>query len=106
MRAGLLTDIVVFSHLTTVTSESGATKKVYVDYLTTKACKRKLSAAVGIGINASEQFIANTLVIQVRNNPAIKETDRAKCYGRTYSITLIDPQKDNSLFITLSKVNT
>ena len=105
MRAGQLREPVVFQKETKTTSESGAKKTVYVDYLTTRCSKRKLSAVTG-SMNVSEEFIGNTAIIQVRYNPLISDTDRVLYNGKTFSIRLLDKQlADNTYLITLSKAN-
>jgi len=105
MRAGLLRETVAFSHLTKTQSTSGAPKTEYVHHLTTRCQKRKLSAVAG-NVNASEIFDGNTVVLQVRYNPSILETDRVAYAGRMYSINLLDRQVDNTYLITLIKINS
>lgn len=107
MRAGLLRhEILDFQELQTTKSPSGATKKEYVSILKTRASKRKLTAVVEKdGVNASEQFIGNMIVVQVRFNPLIKENMRVLYHSRTYSIQLLDKQPDNTYLITLKKEN-
>lgn len=103
MRAGLLREVAVFKHQATTTGPSGAQKKEWVDYLTTKAYRKKLSSTAGI--NVSEQFISSTVILQVRHNAAIVETDRVVYNGKTFSIVTLDRQIDNTILLTLSKVN-
>lgn len=107
MNAGSLRhEILDFQELQTTKSPSGATKKEYVSILKTRASKRKLTAVVEKdGVNASEQFIGNMIVVQVRFNPLIKENMRVIYHSRTYSIQLLDKQPDNTYLITLNKEN-
>lgn len=108
MNAGSLRhEILDFQELQIVKNPvSGATKKEYVSILKTRASKRKLTVVVDRdGINASEQFIGNMIVIQVRFNPLIKENMRIVYHGRIYSIQLLDKQPDNTYLITLNKEN-
>lgn len=107
MNAGSLRhEILDFQELQTTKSPSGATKKEYVSILKTRASKRKLTAVVEKdGVNASEQFIGNMIVVQVRFNPLIKENMRVIYHSRTYSIQLLDKQPDNTYLITLKKEN-
>lgn len=108
MRAGLLRhEILDFQELQTIKNTvSGSTKKEYVSVLKTRANKRKLTAVVEKdGVNASEQFIGNMIVVQVRFNPLIKENMRVLYHSRTYSIQLLDKQPDNTYLITLKKEN-
>lgn len=107
MRAGLLRhEILDFQELQSTKSPSGATKKEYVSILKTRANRRKLTAVVNRdGVNASEQFIGNMIVVQVRFNPLIKENMRVIYQSKTYSIQLLDKQPDNTYLITLNKEN-
>lgn len=105
MRAGLLTERIAIYELQRKTSDSGAVKKEYV--VTHKICayRRKLSASVGNGIDANEEFIANILVFQTRKYSFLNEDMRIKYGNHSYKIILIDKQSDNSYLITCSKVN-
>lgn len=105
MRAGLLTESIDIYELITTTSATGAVKKEYVKRHTIKANRKKLSASVGNGINASEEFISNSLVIQVRRYPFINEDIRIKYGANFYKVILIDLQADNTYLITCSKNN-
>ena len=105
MRAGLLRDKISFLELTEIRTESGFKKKEYTNVLTTRCSRRKLSAQYGDGLNANEEFIANTVVVQVRFNRLIKEKQRVDYNSKKWNIILIDKQADNSLMITLSKIN-
>lgn len=108
MKAGLLTEILTFKEPTKVQSPSGAVRTEYIPILTCRASRRKMSAiADRDGVNAMEQFIGSIIVFQVRYRPQIKENQRATWRGQEYTVKLIDPQtRDNSLIITLEKVNT
>ena len=79
--------------------------KVYNETHKIKAYRKKLSASVGNGINASEEFIGNTLVFQTRKYSFINEDVRIKYRNNFYKVILIDLQNDNSYLITCSKVN-
>lgn len=106
MRAGLLREFVEFLELTEIKSNSGFAKKEYVSFLSTRCSRRKLSASMGDGLNANEEFIANTVVIQVRYNSLIEESNRIKYNGKMYKIILLDKQlQDNSYLITMTKIN-
>jgi len=106
MRAGLLREFVEFLELREEKSNSGFSKKEYTSSLKTRCSRRKLSASMGDGINANEEFISNTVVIQVRYNSLINENNRIKYNGKMYSIILLDRQlQDNSYLITMSKIN-
>lgn len=105
MRAGLLTETIHILELQTTTSTSGAVKKEYVETHKIKANRRKLTASMGTGVNASEEFIGNTLVFQVRKYSFLTENIRIKYVHNIYKVILLDPQSDNSYLITVSKIN-
>lgn len=108
MRAGSLRhEIVDFQELqSSRDTKSGSIKKEYVSILKTRASKRKLTAVVDKnGVNASQEFIGNMTVVQVRFNPLIKENMRVSYQSRIYSIQLLDRQADNTYLITLKKEN-
>ena len=105
MRAGLLTEIIHILELQKTTSETGAEKREYVETHKIKADRKKLSASVGDGVNASEEFISNTLVLQVRKYSFLNENIHIKYGNHFYKVILLDPQSDNSYLITCSKIN-
>lgn len=106
MRAGLLRETIIFEDLKETKGASGFVKKEYVPAFTVKACRKKLSATVGDGVEAFEEFIGKTLIFQVRFNPAIKDTQRISYQGKKYSITLLDKQiQDKAYLITCRKIN-
>lgn len=105
MRAGLLTETIHILELKKTISESGAEKREYVETHKIKANRKKLSALVGDGVNANEEFISNTLVFRVRKYSFLNENIRIKYGNHMYKVILIDPQSDNSYLITCSKVN-
>lgn len=105
LRAGLLRETIHIYELKKTTSETGSQTEKYVKTHTIKAASKKLTASMGNGVNANEVFIANTLVFQVRKYSFLNEDVRIKYGSRFYKIILIDPQLDNSLLITLSKIN-
>ncbi len=105
MRAALLTETIHIHELQKSTSETGEEIKVYNETHKIKAYRKKLSASVGNGINASEEFIGNTLVFQTRKYSFINEDVRIKYRNNFYKVILIDLQNDNSYLITCSKVN-
>jgi len=106
MRAGELTELLEFQELQQVKSVSGSVKKEYVKILTARAAKKRLTAVVDKdGVNASEQFIGNILVFQLRCNPLIKNNQLVIYQGAKYTIQLIDRKRDNTYVITLKKKN-
>lgn len=107
MRAGLLNEWITFYGLKEARTPSGAVEKNYDEVILKARCyRKKLTAYAGGGLNANEEFIANTLIFQVRYNPAINERQRIGYQGRMYEIVLLDKQhKDNTYLITCSKVN-
>lgn len=107
MKAGLLTEILTFKELISTKTETGFVRKEYQEILTCKASRRKMSAIADRGgVNAMEQFIGSIVVFQVRHRPQIKEGQRVVWRKQEYDVKMIDPQaRDNSLVITLEKVN-
>ncbi len=106
MRAGLLTERLVFKELVQEKSATGAIRKEYKPVLTCRAYRKKLSAVVDRdGVNAMEQFIGQMIVFQVRYYPVIKESQRVEYQGRDYEIKLLDRQRDNTYVITVEKLN-
>lgn len=105
MRAGLLKEFITFSELREIRSASGAMKREYAEVLRTRCCRKKLTAAYGNGLNASEEFIANTIILQARCNALINERQRITYQGKGYKIILLDKQPDNTYLITCSKEN-
>ena len=105
MRAGLLTETIHIYEEKKHIEETGEDVKEYNETHKIKAYRKKLSASVGNGINANEEFIANTLVFQVRKYKFLNENMRIKYGSNFYKIILLDPQTDNTYLITCSKVN-
>lgn len=104
MRAGLLREIVTFAALNTTRSPSGAVKQDYVDVLTVKAEKRKITS-VNTDIDAKEEFTGNTVVFRTRAYPLINERMRVKWQSKVYQIQLLDRQLDSTYLITCTKIN-
>ena len=105
MRAALLNETIYIYELRKTTSDSGAKKAEYVETHKIKAYRKKLSATLGSGINASEDFISNTLVFQERKYTFINENIRIKYGAHLYKIISLDLQCDNTYLITCSKFN-
>ena len=107
MKAGLLREILEFREEVKSQDLNGFVSNRYETVLTCKASRRKMSAVADkSGVNAMEQFIGSIIVFQVRNYPAIKENQRVVYRGVEYAIRMIDPQRDNTLVITIEKLNT
>lgn len=107
MRAGLLTERILFKKLVTTTSQSGAVKKEYVPDYSCRAYRRKVNRISDKdGVNAKEQFFGYTIEFQVRYNPLIKETHRIEYQGKEYRIIPpLEKQKDNTYIITVTKID-
>ena len=105
MRAGLLRETIHIYQLKKSRTDSGAQKKEYVETHKIKASRKKLSASVGKGINASEEFISNTLIFQTRKYSFINEDILIKYQNQMYEVKLLDLQLDNTYLITCHKKN-
>lgn len=105
MRAGLLNETIFIFEEEKKTSPSGFVTKEFVEKYKIKAYRKKLSSSVGTGINASEEFISNTLVFQVRQYSFLNESIRIKYGNLFYKVTLLDKQSDNTCLITCTKQN-
>lgn len=107
MRAGLLREILVFKELREHQSETGFVVKEYEEVFRCKGYRRKMSLVVDKGgISAMEQFIGRTIVFQIRAYPIIKDSQRVVYMNNIYEIKMIDPQRDNTLILTLGRVDT
>ena len=107
MRAGLLREILVFKELREHQSETGFVVKEYEEVFRCKGYRRKMSLVVDKdGISAMEQFIRSTIVLQIRAYPIIKDSQRVVYMNNIYEIKMIDPQRDNTLILTLGRVDT
>lgn len=105
MRAGLLKYPITFlAQPNGGQSWSGEKTKTWTEVLTTRCAKRKL-ATQGLGVTAMEEFIAGTVVLQVRRNSLIQDKQRFRFGRYTYRITLIDDQDDHTLLITGTRLN-
>ena len=104
MQAGLLKYHISFLQQEAGKDWSGAVNKTWAPVLATRCAKRRL-ATQGIGVSAMEEFISGTVVVQVRNNSLINDKQRFDFKGYRYRITLIDPQDDNTLLITGTRLN-
>lgn len=105
MRAGLLRETIHIHTPQVVINETGEKFRDYVESYKIKAFRKKLSASVGKGINASEEFIGNTLVFQTRKYSFLNEDIRIKYHDKFYKVILLDIQLDNSYLITCSYIN-
>lgn len=105
MRAGLLREKIEILEMETTLSETGAEEKRCVATYTIKAYRKKLSAAVGNGVNAHEEFIANTLVFQVRRYSFLNENVLVEYGEQRYKVILLDAQPDHTFLMTCSKTN-
>lgn len=104
MQAGLLRDKITFFEITNVQSRSGAMTKTKTQVLSTLCYRKKLNTS-GMGVDAMQEFIAGTIMVQVRNNKKINDKQRFHYGIYDYRITLIDEQRDNTLLITGTRLN-
>jgi hypothetical protein len=105
MRAGLLREVLDIYLLKKRASETGAEKCSYTMYYRIRGYRKKLSASVGSGVNASEEFIGKTVVFQVRRNSFLNEDVRVRHNGIMYKVLALDLQPDNTYLMTCTKVN-
>ena len=106
MRAGLLKERICISKPVEEQKKSGFVKKEFVDYMSCKAWRKRQTASPGDGINAKEEFIENTIILQIRFDPRIKETHRIAYRCNKYDIVLLDFQiQDNTYIVTAKKIN-
>lgn len=105
LRAGLLNARISILVQHKIQSPSGEVRDEYVEEHKIRAYRRKLTAAVGSGVNASEEFISNTLIFQTRQYSFLQDTIRILYEERQYKVVLIDSQRDNTYLITCSKIN-
>ena len=107
MRAGLLYETLVFKELREHQSDTGFVVTEYEEIFRCKGYRRKMSLVVDKdGVSAMEQFIGRTVVFQVRAYPVIKNTQRVVYMNNVYEIKMIDPQRDNTLILTLGRIDT
>lgn len=106
MRAALLDERIHILELQkTVSKDTGAEERRYVKTHRIKAHRKKLSASVGDGLNAREEFIGNTVIFQVRKYSFLNEDMRIKYGSNVFKVVSLDKQRDNTYLITCSKVN-
>ena len=105
MRAGLLRETIHIYTPQVVINETGEKFSDYIESYKIKAFRKKLSTSVGKGINASEEFIGNTLVFQTRKYSFLNEDVRIRYHDKFYKVILLDIQLDNSYLITCTYIN-
>lgn len=106
MRAGLLREPLIVEDAVTEVSPSGATRKSWQEVFRTRCRRQKLTALVGDGVNAYEEFIQNTIVLQVRDNKRYRDTQRVVYNGQRFKVKLIDRKiGDSTLLLTCEKIN-
>lgn len=107
MRAGLLNEVLIFKELREYQSETGFVVKEYKEIFRCKTNRRKMTLVVDKdGVSAMEQFVGRMIVFQVRAYPIIKGTQRVEYLNNIYEIKMIDPQRDNTLILTLNRIDT
>lgn len=104
MRAGLLKERVEFISISTTQSQSGAMTRSEQSVLVTRCYRLKMQG--GLASVAYEDFVTSTVVIQVRQNPLIKEDQTFIYQNKQYQIENIDLRVDDrTLVITGKKKN-
>lgn len=105
MRAGLLNETISILEVQITRNETGGEEKNFIETHKIKAYRKKLSASVGSGVNASEEFVSNTLVFQVRKYAFLNEDIYIRYRMNLYKVILLDLQSDNTYLITCTKEN-
>lgn len=106
MRTGALNETISLLSLREIKDETGGVAREYVCTHTIHVERRNLSAVLGNGVNAMEEFIGNTVVFHTWKYSFLNESMRVKYNDTLFSIVLIDPQPDKkSCLITCKKIN-
>lgn len=106
MRAGLLTEVVVFKEARITRTPTGSANKEYVEVLRCRASKRKFSNVTDKDkVEALKEFYGHFGVFQVRYHPKIREDQIIEWRGQQYQIILLDPQPDNTYLVNVNKLN-
>lgn len=103
MRAGLLREKVSFYAETRVQNSAGELVKTSQMVLATLCYRMKKQG--GLLLNASEEFITSTVIIQIRKRAVIKEGMLFRYQNKDYRIENIDEISDQTQIITGKKVN-
>ena len=103
MRAGLLKERVAFLRAEEKETASGYVQKDFHTVYRCRAYRRKLAATDGV--DAMEDFITQTVMLQVRRHPLMEGCDRVEYQGRAYKLVLADLQTDNTLILTCKLIN-
>lgn len=104
MRAGALRDILIFEAPIEVRSPTGAASREYKEVFRCRAYRKKQTLLSAEEVNAYEQFVYQTTVMQVRKYPQIKYGCRVRYAGCIWEIKMIEPVL-NELTLTLKKVD-
>ena len=104
MQAGLLKYPIEFFEFSATKDWSGSIKKEWSSVPKTK-CARKRVSPGGMQINALSEFITSTVLLQVRYNKKIKDTQRFHFNGYRYRIILTERMTDDTIVITGTRLN-
>ena len=106
MRAGLLTEVVIFKEPRVTRTETGSADKEYVEVVRCRASKRKFSNVTDKDkVEALKEFYGHFGVFQVRYHPKIHENQILEWRGQNYQIILLDPQPDKSYLVNVNRLN-
>ena len=104
MRAGLLRERVTFFGEVKAQNAAGEIVKTLQPILTTRCYRQKQQS--NLQLAASEEFIATTVIIQIRKNAKVKEGQTFSYQGKDYLADNVDLQtNDQTLIITGKKKN-
>lgn len=105
MRAGQLNYILVFEEQVEVKSSTGFTSGKFSEVFRCRAYRKKQSLLSAEEVSAHEQFVHQTMVMQVRKYPQIKYGQHVRYAGCIWDIKMIEPF-GNELTLTLKKIDT
>lgn len=106
MRAGLLTERVVFKEPREERTDVGSVTTVYDEVVRCWAYVRKFSNPTDKDkVDAYERFRGHFGVCQVRIHPKMREGQLLELRGKTYEVVLLIPQSDGTCIVNFESVN-
>lgn len=104
MRAGLLRYTLVFEEPIEIRSDFGSISKEYKEVFRCRAIRKKQTLLSKEEENAYEQFVYQTVIMQVRRYHKIKYGLRVRYADCYWDIKMIEPN-GNELTLTLKKID-